>query len=350
MIGRFAAVVFGLLAGTTSAIAQDPADFYRGRSVTMIIGYGPGGGYDVYGRLVARYLGKYIPGNPSIIVQNMPGAGSLAAANHLYGQAPKDGTAIGTFSRYMALIGILGSNKNARFDPSKYTWLGSSSSYASDAYFLFARKDAAVKSLEDLRKPGGPPLVLGGTGEGSSGNDVPILLRDILKLNIKLVAGYPDSAAIEIAVERKELDGKTLGLSSARSTKPEWLLPNGHMQPLIQFARVTRLPEYPNVPTARELAPDGFAQGVIELAELPYLLSRPFAAPPDLPAERAKALQAGFIAVHADADYLLEAKKLEVEVSPIGGDEVSRLIERIAKGPKEQLDYLRKLYESGTGG
>jgi tripartite-type tricarboxylate transporter receptor subunit TctC len=188
--------------------------------VSLIVGYGTGGGYDVYGRLIARYLGRHIPGQPNVVVQNMPGAGSLRAANHLYTTAPKDGSTIATFGRDMPLIGIIGHNSNLRFDARKFTWLGSSSSYANDAYMLFVRKDAAVTSIADARRPGGAPLILGATGEGSTGNDVPVLLRDALGLNIKLIAGYPDGNAIFIAVDRKELDGRLVGLSPRSRRAP----------------------------------------------------------------------------------------------------------------------------------
>src|SRR5690242_18434413 len=181
---------------TAPVASADPvADFYRGRQISLIVGYGTGGGYDVYGRLMARHLGRHIPGHPNVVVQNMPGAGSLRAANHLYTTAPKDGSAIGTFGRDIPLIGIIGHNPNLRFEARKFTWLGSSSSYTNDAYMLLVRKDSAVASIADARRQGGAPLILGATGEGSTGNDIPILLRDALGLNIKLITGYPDGNA-----------------------------------------------------------------------------------------------------------------------------------------------------------
>src|SRR4051812_12434682 len=194
--------------------ADSVSDFYRGRSINVLIGYSVGGGYDTYARIVARHMGKHIPGNPTMLPQNMPGAGSLRAVNYLYNTAPKDGTAIATFGRDIPLIGIIGHNTNVRFDPRKLTWLGSSSSYANDAYFLFVRKDAAVNSIEAARVPGGPPMVLGGSAEGSTGNDIPGVLRTALRLNIKLIAGYPDSNALYLAVDRKEVDGRTVGISA----------------------------------------------------------------------------------------------------------------------------------------
>jgi tripartite-type tricarboxylate transporter receptor subunit TctC len=334
------------------AASADPvADFYRGRQVSLIVGYGTGGGYDVYGRLMARHLGRHIPGQPNVVVQNMPGAGSLRAVNHLYTTAPKDGSAIASFGRDMPLIGIIGHNPNVRFEARKFTWLGSSSSYANDAYMLLVRKDAATNSIADARRQGGVPLILGATGEGSTGNDVPILLRDALGLNIKLITGYPDGNAIVIAVERKELDGRLIGLSATRSTRPDWLKPESGMRVLLQFARRTRHPLLPDVPTARELAPDDRSRALIGLAELPYQLSRPFAAPPGVPADRARALQAAFQAVHRDPLYLEDAMRLKVDVSPIGAEDVVRAIDEIAGAPPDLLDYMRKLLsEQKSGG
>jgi tripartite-type tricarboxylate transporter receptor subunit TctC len=349
-MGEIAAACAMLALGMADARSDAVTDFYKGRQVSLIVGYGSGGGYDVYGRLVARHLGRHIPGNPAVVVQNMPGAGSLRAVNFLANTAPKDGTAIALFARDMPLIGIIGHNPNVRFDPRKLTWLGSSSSYANDAYFLFVRKDAAVKSIEDARRPGGPPLVLGGTAEGATGNDVATVTRDALGLNIKLIAGYPDSNALFLAVDRKELDGRYVGLSATGSSHPEWLKPGSNMHTLLQFARVTRHPQFPDVPTARELALNARARALIELAELPYRLSRPFAAPPGLPQDRAKALQAAFLAVHRDPLYLEEAAKLKVDVSPIDGDEVLRAIEAIASAPPDTLDYMKKLLADNKGG
>ena len=351
MLARLiAAIAVAAAAAVAPAHADAVADFYKGRQITLIVGYGPGGGYDIYARLLGRHFGRFIPGNPGVIVQNMPGAGSLRVVNYLYNVAPRDGTAIGMFSRNMPLIGLLGGNSNVQFDPRKFTWLGSTSSFVNDAYILIVRKDAPVKSIEEACRPDLPALVLGGTAEGATGNDVPIILHDTIGLHVKQVVGYPDSGAIFLAIERGEIHGRTVDLSSVKSVKPEWLKPDSHFRVLVQFARTTRHPDLPDVPTARELAKSEAARALIELAELPYALSRPFAAPPDVPAARARALRSAFLAVHGDAQYLAEAARLRVDVSPIGGDEVLRAIERIAGAPPELLDYVRKLLAETKGG
>ena len=350
VLRRIATAAAALVLAGAPARADTVADFYKGKVVSLVVGYGSGGGYDVYGRLVAAHLGKYIPGNPTVLVQNMPGAGSLRSVNYLYNTAPKDGTIIATFARDMPLLGLIGNNPNVRFDPRKLTWLGSSSSYANDAYLLMTRKDAAVKSIADARASGGPSLVLGGTAEGATGNDISTVLRDALGLNIRIIVGYPDSNALFLAADRKETDGRFVGLSAVASSHPEWLKPDSGMQVLLQFARLTRHPQFSDVPTARELATNDRARALIALAELPYRLSRPFAAPPGLPDERAKALQAAFLAVHQDADYLDQAQRLKVDVSPIGGEEVLRAIDGIAGAPPDLLDYMKKLLSESKNG
>jgi tripartite-type tricarboxylate transporter receptor subunit TctC len=346
---RIVVAAAALVLAIASARADPVAEFYKGQQVKLIVGYGTGGGYDVYGRLFARHLGRHIPGNPNVIVQNMPGAGSLRAVNFLANTAPKDGTTIGTFSRDMPLLAVIGHNANVRFDARALTWLGSSSSYANDAYFLFVHKDATVQSIEDARRPGGPPLVLGGTAEGATGNDVAMVLRSALGLNLRLISGYPDSGGLFLAVDRREVDGRFVGLSATASSHPAWLAPASHMRKLLQFARVTRHPDYPDVPTARELAADDKARALIALAELPYRLSRPFAAPPGVPEDRARALQAAFLAVHHDPLYREDAARLKVDISPIGGHEVVRAIEDIAGAPADMLDVIRTIMLDSKG-
>ena len=174
------------LLASLPAKADALADFYRGKQLTIIVGYGPGGGYDLYGRLVARHISRHMPGTSNAVVQNMPGAGSLRAANHIYNTAPRDGTAFGIFARNVPLMGLSGHNPAVQFDPRKVHWIGSSASFADDAYLLFLRKEPKSGTIEAVRNMSGVPLILGSTGEGSPGYDVPNLLRDILKLNFKI--------------------------------------------------------------------------------------------------------------------------------------------------------------------
>ena len=336
-----------VMVGALPARADDVADFYRGKRINLIVSYGTGGGYDVYARVLAKHMSRHIPGNPNIIIQNMPGAGSLRGANYIYNVAPKDGTVFGTFARNMPLIGLLKTNQNVQFDPLKFTWLGSSTTLANDAYILLVRRDSKTKSVEDARRRDGPPLILGSTAEGASSDAMGILLREWLGFNLKVIPGYTDSGVLFLALERGEVEGRTVGLSSVRANKPDWLKPGGLGRVLVVFGRGTRFPDFPDAPTARELAKNEADRNLIEILEIPYALSRPYAAPPDVPADRAKALQTAFMATHKDPAYLAEAEKIGIEVSPIGNDDVRRLIERIIKTPADQLKRIEKLIAEG---
>jgi tripartite-type tricarboxylate transporter receptor subunit TctC len=344
-IVRLAAAVLLAIIAVGPVRAQDAVEaFYKGRQINLIVGYGPGGGYDLTARLLARHFGRFIPGNPSIAVQNLAGAGSLRAANFLYGAAPKDGATFGVFGSDIPMIGLLGTNSAVQFDARRFTWLGSSSSFRDDAYVLIVRADAKSPSIAAARRPGGAPIVLGGTGEGARDADVPKILRDALGLNIKQVLGYPDSPSIFLAVERGELDGRTFDFSSVKAMRPQWLAPNSGFNVLVQFARATRHPDLPDVPTARELATDADALALIEFAETPLLtMARPFAAPPGVPDERAEALQAAFRAVHRDPRFLEEAGKLGVDISPVGADQIVRGVEALAHAPPSVLTYMKRL-------
>jgi len=336
----------------SAAFAQDAVEsFYRGRQINLIVGYGPGGGYDTAARLVARHLGRYLPGNPAIVVQNMPGAGSLRAANYLYSVAPKDGGTLALFGSDIALIGLIANNPSVQFDPRKFTWLGSSSSFAGDAFILMVRPDAAAKSIAEARRPGGAPLVLAGTGEGARDSDVPKILRDALGLNIKQVLGYPDTPSIFLAVERGEVDGRTFDFSSVKANKPQWLKPESGFHLLLQFARITRRPELPDVPTARELAHNDAGRALIEFAETPLLtMARPFAAPPGVPEARAHALQAAFLAAHRDPQLLAEAERLGLDISPVSGADLARSIEQLAHASPDAFNYMKNLLAAHRGG
>lgn len=343
-------LALALCGGFDPAKAQSPADFYRGKTIQLVLGYGPGGGYDAYARLVTQHIGKHIPGAPAVVLQHMPGAGSLRATNYLYTTASKDGLTIGGFSRDMPFLGVLGHNANVQFDPRKFTWLGSVASSADDAYLMYARRDAVIKSIDELRKSGGPPLMVGVTGEGGGANDWMVLLRDLLGLNLKLVSGYPDSGALFLAVERKEIDARALDYSALRSSRPGWMKPESGLYPMLQFGRATRHPDFPDTPVAAELAKDEKARRMIEVADISNTLARPFTAPPGVPADRAKALQGAFAAMVKDPDFLADAARMRVDVSPLDGAEMLARVERLAQAPPDVLDYFRKLHERAKAG
>ena len=247
-------------------------------------------------------------------------------------------------------MGMLGNNTNAQFDPRKFTWLGSSSSFANDAYILIVRKDIPVKTIDDARRQGGEPLVLGGTAEGATGNDVPIILRDTIGLNVKQVVGYPDSGAHlprhgarrGPRPHHRSLVGQGDQAGMAASpTAASTCWCSSRARPGTRISRTCR-----RRASSRATRPSRL---LIELTEIPYKLSRPFAAPPGIPAARAQALQRAFAATHRDPQYLADAAKQRIDVSPVTADEVLQALKRIESAPQQQLDYLRRLFtESKT--
>jgi|SRR5688572_8313898 tripartite-type tricarboxylate transporter receptor subunit TctC len=339
----------GLVLLAATALLATPADaqenFYKGKTVNLVVGYGTGGGYDVYARLVAKHMARFIPGNPTVVVQNMPGAGSLRAVNYIYNVAPKDGTAFAMFSSSMPVRSILGGNKSVQFDSLKLTWLGSSSSFAGDAYLLAVRTDAPSNTIDAIRRAEGSSLlVIGSSGPGSSSYDIPAVLRDTIGLRYKMVSGYPGSADLFLAMERNETHARMVNLTGLKAVRADWLKPGSPYKILVQFGRKTRIADLPNVPTAQELALNASARELINLVEIPFELSRPFAAPPGVPAERAKILQTAFRDAHRDPQLIAEARNLDLDISPIGPDEVLAALKNVDKADPNHLEYLRKLY------
>jgi len=335
-----------------SARAQNAVeDFYHGKNINVIVGYGPGGGYDITARLVARYLGKYIPGHPNVVVQNMPGAGSMRAANYTFVNAPKDGTTIALIARDTPLLGLLGTDPNVQFDVHKFNWVGSSSSYANDAYILVVGPKSPVRSIADARNASTAPMVLGGTGAGGTDADVPKILRDTIGIRIKQVLGYTSTPAVVLAVERGEVDGRMFDYSYVKKSKPQWLTPDGGFHVLVQFARRTRHADLPEVPTARELALDDKARELIIFAETPLLtMARPFVAPPGVPADRLQALRTAFDAAHHDPNFLAEGEKLGIDISPVTAADMSRALDDMAHASPDVLNYMKQLMANAKGG
>jgi tripartite-type tricarboxylate transporter receptor subunit TctC len=317
------------LAGLALAVMCGMAsadDFYKGKQLQLIVGTDPGAGYDAYARLLSRHLSRHIPGNPAIVIQNMPGAGGLQSANYLYNLAPKDGTVIATFQRNLPLMSVVEKdNKQVKFDASKFTWLGSASSGAGDAYLLIVRADVPVQNIEDTRLPGGRQILLAGTAPGTQGYDVPAMLGQILGLDIKTIAGYPSAAEMSLALMRKEVDGRMIGLSALRSTQPDWLA-NHRVRILLQVGRADRHPDLPDVPLARELAKTPEDLTLIKVMDAAQIMSWPFLAPPDVPADRAAILQKAFMETQSDPDYIADAKQQNMELSPISGAAIGAML------------------------
>ena len=326
---------------TAPAAAQSVEQFYASRQMTIIVPTSPGGINDISGRLVARHLGKHLPGKPNIVVQNQPGAGGLANANVLYNSAEKDGTVISMMERAIPLLALTG-DANAKFDPARFTWLGSLSSYGNDAYLMLINASHKARSVADIKPGSGMEVSLGANRSGSTNLTFALIARDVLGLNVKVIRGYTGAAPMMLAQQRGELDGQVIGYWSVQAGQPD-MWQNKRVLPIIQFGRTSRHPAMLDVPTGRELAADAHARQLIELAELPFEMALPTAAPPGIPADRAAALRKAYAAMVADPSFLDDAVKVKLEISPIDGDAIVALLSRAAATPKAVIDRYNKL-------
>jgi tripartite-type tricarboxylate transporter receptor subunit TctC len=335
------AIGFCLAAGAATPVAAESAEqFYKGKTINFLVASVPGGVNDLTARLIARHLGRHIAGNPSIVVQNLQSSG-LALANRIYNAPEQDGLTIAIVERGVPQVAIMG-DPNARFDPLKITWLGSVSSYGNDAYTLSVNATFHAKTVDDLRKADRPSAKIGSTGAGATNGIFTNIARDVLGLNIQHVRGYRGAADVFLAQQRGELDGQVVGLSSIKVGQPA-LWQAGAFRPLIMFGRTTRFSEFPEVPTGRELTKDPKALRLLDFAEAPFFMALPLVAPPGLPAERAKALQAGFVAMTKEAAFVAEAQKMGLEVSPIDGEAVRKVVAQMAETPADVLAQFKTI-------
>jgi tripartite-type tricarboxylate transporter receptor subunit TctC len=320
--------------------AQTAEPFYKGKTINFLVASVPGGVNDLTARLIARHLGKQIPGNPNIVVQNLQSSG-LALLNRIYNTPEKDGLLIGIVERGAPQIAIMG-DPNARFDPLKITWLGSVSSYGNDAYSLSVNSTFHAKTVDDLRTTDRPSAKIGSTGAGATNGIFTNIARDVLKLNIQHVRGYRGAADVFLAQQRNELDGQVVGLSSIKVGQPA-LWQAGAFRPLVMFGRTTRFAEFPDVPTGRELTKDPKAVRLLDFAESPFFMALPLVAPPGLPADRALALQAGFMAMTKDPAFVAEAQKMSLDLTPIDGLAVLKVIAQMAATPPDVIAQFKEI-------
>jgi tripartite-type tricarboxylate transporter receptor subunit TctC len=323
----------GLLAMQPAA-AQSVEQFYKGRSVTMLVGTAPGGINDISARLVAKHLGRFVPSNPTLVVQNNPGAGGLVTANKLYSTAEKDGSVLAKFERAVPQLQIQG-DPNAQFDSTRFVWLGSLSSYTNDAYLLLVNADNRIKSVDELKGPGAP-INLGADNSASSNLIFAVIAKEVLGLNVNVIRGYTGAANLFLAMQSRELDGQFVGLSSVKSGQRD-LWSRNAFRPLMAFGRTTRHPDFPNLPIGREMTRDPGALALIGFAELPFFMALPFAAPPGIPADRAKALQTAFMDMSRDKEFVAEAEKIGIDMSPIDGAGILKMLAATAATPKDVI-------------
>jgi len=321
------------IALTERARADAVSDFYRGKTVTIIVGYSAGGGYDIYARALARHMGKHLPGNPSFIVQNTTGAGSLNAANHIYNVSAKDGTVFGTFARGLAIEPLIGTAK-VQFDATKFTWLGSGTNEIS---LCATWHTSPIKTWADALKTG---FTVGGEGAGSDPDTYAALIRNIFGVKLRLVTGYHGTSDIILAIERGEIDGRCgWSWSSIKSTRAAWIMEK--KLNYIAHNSEQKAEELPHVPAIADFATNRQKQ-VIRLVSSRQVMGRPFAAPPGVPEVRKQALRKAFDDTLKDPAFLEEAGKLKLEVNPVTGSEVDKLIAELYRTPKDIVEEARK--------
>jgi tripartite-type tricarboxylate transporter receptor subunit TctC len=330
-----AALSIGILTLPQAASAQDAvADFYRGRTVTLIVGYSAGGGYDTYSRILARHLGRHIPGTPTIVVQNMPGAGSLKMTNYLYNVAPKDGSTIGIFSRGMAMEPLIGGT-NVAFDSTKMTWLGSGTNEVS---VFVTWHTSPVKTWHDVVTK---DFTVGGEGSGSDPDTYALLLKNAFGAKLRLITGYPGTAEIAIALERGEVDSRaSWSWSSLKTLKPNWIAEKKVNFP-VQL-NLTKGAELQDVPLITEFATSDKQRQMLKLILSRQEMARPYAAPPGIPEDRKAALRKAFDETWADPELLAEMKARGQEVNPVSGAALDKLIAELYATPKAVVAETRK--------
>jgi tripartite-type tricarboxylate transporter receptor subunit TctC len=326
MIARIAAGAVAVAALGSLASAESPAEFYAGKTLDLAIGYSVGGGYDLYARLLARHLGAHIPGNPTVVPRNMEGAGSLRLANYLYAAAPRDGSVIGATSRGAAFDPLL-DEPGAKYDASKFSWIGSANNEVS---VCVALQSSGITKFDDLLSK---PLTVGSTGADDT-YQLPAMVNAVLGTKFKIVTGYPGGNDVSLALERGEVQGRCgWSWSSIKATRPDWIA-SKKIVVLVQMS-LSKHPDLPDVPLIMDLAKNDEQRQIFKLFCARQVMGRPFLGPPGVPEDRVAALRQAFDETVADKAYLDDAAVGKFESNPVGGAELEALVKEIYQTPPE---------------
>ena len=337
-----AATLILLVAASAPGAAQSVADFYRGKEVRLIVAASTGGGYDTYGRTVARHLGEHIPGKPTVVVQNMPAAGGLGAGNHTFNVAPKDGTVITLFQNTVPLEPFF-ENKQAQFDAARFGWLGTPTSEVA-LYMLW--HTSKIRTLQDAQTQ---EYVAGAAGAASTPAFYGRVFNQIFNLKARFITGYPGQNEILHAMENGEVEAMASPFwSSLKTSRPAWYQ-EGKIRFLFQYGGEDH-PELKGVPRALDLLNTEADKTLLAVASAPLALGRPFAAPPGIPADRLAALRAAMMATFKDPAFLADCAKQRLECAdPRSGEDVTALIARAYATPADVRKRLVGMYQTGTG-
>jgi tripartite-type tricarboxylate transporter receptor subunit TctC len=329
-------VVLALIYAPPSYAQDNVSSFYKGKNVFMVIGSAAGGGFDTYGRLVARYIGKYIPGQPNVVPQNMPGAGGSAAAYHVAQVAAADGTFIAAVHPAVIMDPILGDRAKIKFDPSALNWIGSANS---DVYVCVVRSDAPVKTFADAMKT---EIVLGGSSDAASTREFPSLLNNVLGTKFKIVSGYAGNRETTLAIDKGEIQGICgAAWSSVQAIRPQWFK-DGTVHVLVQ-EDVNGHPDLnaQGIPRSVDFASTDQQRALMKLYYSQEIFGRPYLMAKDVPSERVQAVRKAFIAALHDADLLADAQKLSADVIPVAGEDLQTLVKQIYAAEPQTIAALR---------
>lgn len=344
MLKRTIALAALMTVAATSVRAADVqpvADFYKGKIIKFVMSAGEGGGYGTYVNAITPYMQKYIPGNPKIIVQHMQGAGGLVAANNLYNVLPRDGSVFALIHRAAVSTAALFDRQNIRFDPTRFGWIGSMNEERS---LCAVWHTAPVKTFADLQKT---PITMSGLGPGGDTDVYTNLLNNVFGTKMKLVTGYNSGGAMDLAIERGEVDGRCgWSWSTLISTKASWVTEKKVIF-LVQLA-LEKQPELPDVPLVMDFAKTDEQRQILEIALAPQLMGRPLLTPPEIPAERLAALRAAFIASMQDPQFIEDAKRQNLEVSMITGERLETMIKHLFAMPKPIIAKTAAAVEHAT--
>jgi tripartite-type tricarboxylate transporter receptor subunit TctC len=327
-----------LAASVGFAAAQTPAQFYKGKSVELVCGCGEGGGYDNYARLLSRHMGEHIPGAPSVVVRNVPGAGGFIAVNQAYNSAPRDGTTIGLGPPTIGLDERLGT-KGVHFKTSELNWLGRANP---NINIVMTWKTSAVKTIADAM---GREIVLSTTGVGSTGAIYPIVANNMLGTKFKLIMGYRGASEAMLAMERGEAEGHSVDWEGLKAAHPDWIA-HGDINIILQFA-LSRHPDMKDVPAAPELAKDDEQRSVINAIMNATEVGMSFFTTPGVPKDRVEALRRAFDETMKDPAFLDDARRVRADISPMDGEHVQALIASVANLPADILEKVRAVYVQG---
>ncbi len=328
-------MLVGATALTATPSAADDKNFYEGNTINVIVGFGPGGGYDLYARLLAQHLGKHIPGRPTVVVQNMAGAGGIRAANYVYTAAPKNGTVIAAVNQFAAMFQLLGGNVR-QYDAAKTHWLGSMASSNNVVYVWHA---SGIKTLDDAKQREVP---LAGSGVISDANIYPAILNAMVGTKFKVINGYEGTNDSNLAIERGEIDGRGGGAySSLVSTRPAWL--REHKVNIIVQTGIEKESDLPNVPLLTDLARTEEERQIAAVVTLPIAIGYNNWLAPEVPPERVEILRKAYAETLADPELLADARKLQLDIRPKTGAQIAALVKKAAETPKPVLDKIAKI-------